>query len=194
LPAADPVTVAKQALASSQAQDWPRLLTRIHPRAIQDFKQDQIRLLLDAFPADLATLPDSIRQRMVDARRARDRFTRKYTALVYGLTTPDDLRALPAESVLVRYLRFLHGGDDLTSQPVILGTVPDGDSVAALVLHHREHDELGGPWSRSLVTLRRHQGAWHLMLDGGLLFPEGSLTFDFRTLDSQPPAASDSAR
>jgi hypothetical protein len=91
---------------------------------------------------------------------------------MFGVSTIDEMRALPAQTLFERVLRNQLEGEMravLSSARVnVLGHVTEGDSLAHVV--YRMHMEFGGQTMDQVqvVPLQRVDGQWRVLLTGSL--------------------------
>jgi hypothetical protein len=194
----DPLTVAGAAFAAVDSQDWARLLQLVHPLALANFKLQQLETLdpiarLDS--SELAALSPEERAGFAEHDSSMQRFRDFYLNHVYHLRTVEEFRGAPAESLLVRYFAYIRAAyvgrrDSLEPPdwvPRLLGTVYDGDSVAFVIVRERmppvpSRSEQGADF----LTLRRFEGRWRTMLNGGLIYGgDGGIAFWFSDSDEQ---------
>ncbi len=116
---------------------------------------------------------------------------------VFHVPNLDALKSLAPDSVLARFIRMPGMREPIEDTAiardarVVPGSLIDGDSVAFVIIRRtdwRTPDSLRARFGGAeLMTLRRYQGQWRSMLDGGVLYARNGMAFGFIREDSEPP-------
>jgi hypothetical protein len=166
--ARSPTAIASELLAAHRAQNWRELQANSHPAALHAFKLAQIERV--SRKAELALL------HTVDGRdrhQQRWRISKFILDSIYRVGSVDSLRALPAESLFVRYHatmeRVIRAGPAFApASHRVLGEVID-DSTAYVVVETQWRRPGAAPTNQVNVTsFHRTASGWRSMLDGPL--------------------------
>ena len=182
---ATPEAVARAALAAVDSAQWPALLALVHPMALAGFRAQQLEMLRSMSHSG----PGNGDEVGVVSPR-RESFADFYVRRVFLAYSVNEVKSLHADTLLLRYLTYI--GDAWRSRPDsarapasrrFLGTVIDGDSVAYVMIRTAVPDSPNvRPDQVEFLTLRRLNGKWRTMLDGGLVFGSDG-TYGFSVSD-----------
>ena len=136
-----PAEVARAVIDADARRDWQAILRLAHPSALNDFKRSQIEFVrMDS---------DTVLRRLEAEHGGRLRigpssFTRFMLDSVFRVHTLEGLEALPADSIMARFLRMPGMREPaadsaiVRSARVIPGYLTDGDSVAFVIIRRVE--------------------------------------------------------
>jgi hypothetical protein len=184
-----PDAVAVQILRLRHDHRWTDVLARTHPLAVSRFKRQIVAMMSLSVGMDRSSAYASQAQHNI-------------LSYMFRVSSLEELKATPAESLLVRFLIYTESSDT-TLKPRIVGTVVDGDSVAYVVVsRQRPHFIHNEPLPRELadlemleddsdvdiMTMKRDAlGRWVTMLDGGIVFSLGGFGISLHPEDEPPP-------
>jgi len=184
-----PDVAAAQILRLRRDHRWSDVLARTHPLAITRFKRQIVAMMGLNVGMDRSTAYASQAQQNI-------------LSYMFRVRSLEELKATPAESLLVRFLIYTESADT-TVNPRIVGAVVDGDSVAYVVVSrqrpHFAHNEPVPPEFADLamleddsdvdiMTMKRDSlGRWVTMLDGGIVFSMGGFGISLHPEDEPPP-------
>ncbi|HYJ81030.1 MAG TPA: hypothetical protein VEW03_15565 [Longimicrobiaceae bacterium] len=142
-----PEQVAQRYFATMRAGDWRANAALMHPQALESFKAGFVRL---AAPSEAAGALEA----------------------VFGVRNVAELQAVPAAELYERFMRKSvsesSGMQELfdTAEFQVVGHVAEGEETAHVVYRLRAVTEGMEVTRLAVITLRRHQGAWKVVLTG----------------------------
>ena len=180
---ATPVEAAEAALAAFDAHDWAHFVPLVHADALAQFRRAVLEgRQREEFILDHADLyRDIVPEEFVESQRT-------YLRRVFRLDSWDEAERMSAPALYAQYLGSGHAippgeGATFGTSRTVLGAVHQGPDVAHVVFLHRHMvpEEVGETQemeivertdARVLTVMRAADGAWRVMLNGGLFFDE----------------------
>ena len=150
-------------------RDWPTLAREADPRALGEFKDQQLAMLQQVIA--------SVKSRPADSTQE----LRSEVAFLEGKRT--ELERARPESVFVQMSQHLFTGENDHRPTVarrIIGHAAEGDSLVHVVFRYRASWPAHPPFPAreqdvvDVLTLRHYGGRWRPMLNGGLASRLGS--------------------
>jgi len=185
-----PVALATAILRAQKHHDWATVLRLADSRAIAHFKREIVGMM-------------SLTLDMPTHSAYADKAQRNILSYMFGVTSVTELKATPADTVLVRFFEYTESSGPWP-EPTIVGFVSDGDTLAYVIIRRvapkmhvtdsmpesvaelaQDHDE--SPIVDIMTARRDEHGHWRSMLDGGIVFSMGGFGLSLRPEDEPPP-------